>query len=203
VPEAALPSWTAIAILAALPLVLAAATAFTKASVLFGALRVGLGAEALLPVAAVLALALVVTAVVMGPVAADVWSEIEARGGVGGLSGSPRLVLDAVEPWRAFLQRHADPEELEFFAGLQGRSADDPVVVVPAFLVTELGEALAMAVVVLVPLVVVDLLVAQTLALVGLAQLPVPLVAVPLKLLLFLAIGGWDVVVGGLVQGYG
>lgn len=202
-PEAALPSWTAIAVLAALPFVLAAATAFTKSSVLFGALRVGLGAEAILPLAAVLALALVVTAVVMGPVALDVLAEVDARGGFGTLSsGSPGAWLDALEPWRAFLHRHADPAELEFFAELQGRDPNDPVVVVPAFLVTELGEALAMAVVVLVPFVVVDLLVAQALALLGLGQLPLPIVGVPLKILLFLAVGGWDVVVGGLVQGY-
>jgi len=202
VPEAELPSWTAIVVLAALPLVLAAATAFTKSSVLLGALRVGLGAEALLPAAAVIALALVVTAVVMGPVAADVLAEVDARGGFTALSGSPAQWLDALEPWRAFLLRHCDAAELEFFAELQARDIQDPIVVVPAFLVTELGEALAMAVVVLVPLVVVDLLVAQALALLGLAQMPVQLVAVPLKLLLFLAVGGWDVIVGGLVQGY-
>jgi type III secretory pathway component EscR len=202
VSEAALPGWTAIAFLAALPLVLAAATAFTKSSVLLGALRVGLGAEALLPMAAVIALALVVTAVVMGPTAVDVLDEVEARGGFATLSGSPAAWLDALEPWRAFLFRHCDAAELEFFAELQGKGVQDPIVVVPAFLVTELGEALAMAVVVLVPLVVVDLVVAQALALLGLAQMPVQLVAVPLKLLLFLAVGGWDVIVGGLVQGY-
>ena len=201
-PDGALPSWTAIAVLAALPFVLAAATAFTKSSVLLGALRVGLGAEAIIPLAAVIALAIVVTAVVMGPVAADVLAEIDARGGFATLSGSPTALLNALEPWRAFLHRHADPSELEFFAELQGRDVADPVVVVPAFLVTELGEALAMAVVVLVPFVVVDLLVAQTIALLGLGQFPLPIVAVPLKILLFLAVGGWDVIVGGLVQGY-
>ena len=200
--EVALPSWTAIAVLALVPLVLAAATAFTKSSVLLGALRVGLGAEALLPMAAVIALALVITIVVMGPTAADVLGEIDARGGFGALGGSPSAWLDALEPWRAFLFRHCDAAELEFFAELQARDVQDPLVVVPAFLVTELGEALAMAVVVLVPLVVVDLLVAQALALLGLTQMPVQLVAVPLKLLLFLAVGGWDVIVGGLVQGY-
>jgi len=203
VSDAALPSWTVLAILAALPLVLAAATAFTKSSVLFGALRFGLGAEALLPMPVVLALALVVTAIVMGPTAADVLGEIEARGGFDTLARTPTAWLEAFEPWRVFLARHAEPDELAFFAELQGRGVDDPLVIVPAFLVTELAEALAMAVVVLVPLVIVDLLVAQGLALLGLAQMPVPLVAVPLKLLLFLAVGGWDVIVGGLVEGYG
>jgi len=140
---------------------------------------------------------------VMAPTAAAVLTEIDAAGGVEALGGAPPSAWwDALEPWRAFLHRHADPGELEFFAEAQGRAVGDPLVTVPAFLLTELREALTMAVVVLVPLVVVDLLVAQAAALLGMNQLPVAVVSVPLKLLLFLAIDGWTVVVGGLLAGY-
>jgi flagellar biosynthesis protein FliP len=59
-----------------------------------------------------------------------------------------------------------------------------------------------MAVVILVPLVLIDLLVAQVLVLVGLNNQPTALITIPLKLVLFLGIGGWDVVIGGLVEGY-
>ncbi len=189
--------------LAALPLVLALATAFTKSTVVLGALRLALGAEALLPWPALLAVAVVVTAVVMGPTASETWAVVEARGGVDALAtGEPAAVLELLEPLIAFVTRHASPDELEFFAELQGRAASDPLVIVPAFLVTELTEALAMAVVILVPLVLVDLLVAQVLVLIGLVNQPTPLISVPLKLVLFLGIGGWDVVIGGLVEGY-
>jgi flagellar biosynthesis protein FliP len=165
--------------------------------------RVGLGAEALLPLPVILALAIVVTAVVMAPTAGAVLSEIDARGGFAALvDAAPSEWLDAATPWTDFLRRHSDPSELASFAELQSRSVDDPLVLVPAFLTTELREALQMAVVVLVPLVIVDLLVAHASALLGLATLPTPLVSVPLKLLLFLAVGGWDVVIGGLVEGY-
>ncbi|MCH9681388.1 MAG: hypothetical protein K0V04_08145 [Deltaproteobacteria bacterium] len=190
-------------VLAALPLVLAIATAFTKSSVVLGALRIGLGAETLLPWSAMLALALVVTGIVMAPVALDTLARVDAAGGVSALAGAdPEVWLAVVEPLTDFLGRHTDPDELVFFAQLQGVEAADPRALVPAFLVTELTEALHMAVLIVLPLVLVDLVVAQGLTLLGLATAPGPLVTLPLKLLLFLAAGGWDVVIGGLVEGY-
>jgi len=184
-------TWAAIIAIAVVPIVLMAATAFAKSSVLLGAVRVGLGAEALLPLPVILA-----------PTAGAVLSEIDARGGLATLGTDAAAWLDAAAPWSDFLRRHADPDELTAFVELQARSSDDPLVLVPAFLTTELREALQMAVVILVPLVIVDLLVAHASALLGLATMPTQLVAVPLKLLLFLAVGGWDVVIGGLVEGY-
>jgi type III secretory pathway component EscR len=190
-------------LLAALPLVLATCTAFTKSSVVLAALRAGLGAENLIPMGALLAIAFVVTAVVMGPTAQAMLEAVEAQGGAdvvvrGGLSA----LWPVLEPLRSFLDGHSDPGELRFFAELQGLGEDHPLVLVPAFLVTELQEAFSIAVLLIVPFVVVDLVVAQIMALLGLFQTPIPIVTLPLKLLLFLAVGGWDVVIGGLVEGY-
>lgn len=192
-----------VVVLAAVPLVLAIATAFTKVSVVLAGLRVGLGAEVLLPWSAMVALALVVTGVVMAPVALDTMDAVALVGGPAALpqAGVAEWVAVA-EPLRGFMERHASVDELGFFAELSGVAPDDPRALVPAFLVTELTEALHMAVLVLLPLVVVDLVVAQALGLMGLASVPGPLVTLPLKLLLFLAVGGFDVVVGGLVEGY-
>lgn len=189
--------------LAALPLVLALCTAFTKSMVVVGALRSGLGAEAFLPWPVVLAVATVVTAVVMLPVGGALQAAFQSVGGVeavvqGPAEAGPTLVAPLLE----FTSRHADPTELRFFAELQGQAPDSPWVIVPAFLVTELTEALAIAVVILVPFVLTDLVVGQVLTLSGLSALPQPLVSVPVKLLLFLAVGGWDIVIGGLVKGY-
>lgn len=189
--------------LAALPLVLAAATAFTKVSVVLAALRLGLSAETLLPYGAVLALALIVTALVMFPVGVEVATAIELGGGLQALLAGPGADwLPVFEPLRAFLERHADPQEVEFFAQLQGSAGASPLALVPAFLVTELTEALHMAVLIILPFLIVDLVVTQVLALLGLAQQPLPLVTIPLKVLLFLSAGGWDIVIGALVEGY-
>ena len=190
-------------VLAALPLVLALATAFTKATVTLGALRLGLSAEALLPLPVVFAVSLLVTAMVMAPTAAALWEGIEAAGGLSAVASGPLEGWGPVlEPLTQFVRRHADPDELTFFAQLQSRSIDDPLVLVSAVVVTELAEAFAIAVVILVPMVVVDLLVAQGLVLVGLVNQPTAIVTAPIKVLLFLAVGGWDVLIGGLVEGY-
>jgi type III secretion protein R len=188
-------------ILIALPIVLAVATAFTKASVVLGALRVGLGAEVLLPWSAMGALALVITGVVMGPVVVETMMIVEAAGGLEAVAEAQAWGAVA-GPLLEFLGRHASAEELTFFAELQAVAPDDPRVLVPAFLVTELGEALHMAVLILLPLVIVDLVATQVLVLLGLSTAPGPLVTLPLKLLLFLAVGGFEVVVRGLVEGY-
>lgn len=184
--------------------VLLLCTAFTKAWVVLGALRVGLGARAVLPWPIMLALALVVTGVVMAPVAEQGRIASEALGGGSALAaGDPVAWSKALEPLQAFVERHASVAEREFFAELAAVSADDPRAVVPAFLVTELHEALQMAVLILLPLVLVDLVVAQVLSLLSLPNMPTKLLTLPLKLLLFVAVGGWDVVIGGIVKGYG
>lgn len=176
------------------PIAAVSCTAFAKASVVFSAVRVGLGAESLLPWSAVFALSLVVSAVVMGPVFHETAALYSA--------GAPLDVVALFEPLAAFMRHHADPSEIEYFAGLNLVGAAHPLALVPAFLVTELGEALHMAALILVPFVLVDLILAQLAALIGLQGHVHTNVSLPVKVLLFLAVGGWDAVVRGLVEGY-
>jgi type III secretory pathway component EscR len=194
-------AWVA---LTAAPLLAITCTAFTKASVVLSALRVGLGAETLLPWSAVFALSLAITAVVMGPVAAASLEALAAAGGLENLTRGPgSQIVDVLAPLQQFLQRHADAGELGFFVELQGVPAEHPLALVPAFLLTELGEALQISLLVLVPFVLVDLVVAQVLLLLGIGSgVSQALVSLPLKISLFLAVGGWDVIVRGLVEGY-
>jgi flagellar biosynthesis protein FliP len=187
----AMPAWVW---LAALPLLLASCTAFTKVSVVLSALRIGLGAELLLPWSAVLALALVVSAVIMGPALMSVGPLL---GDVA--SASPEEVL---APLSRFLSQNTSAAELEFFRELQGLDAEHPLVILPAFLVSELGKALHLAVLILLPFALLELVVAQIFTLMGLPGQPLALVTLPLKVLLFLGIGGWELLIGALVGGY-
>ncbi|MBL9105856.1 MAG: EscR/YscR/HrcR family type III secretion system export apparatus protein [Myxococcales bacterium] len=197
----ALTTWVALTVA---PLLAITCTSFTKISVVMSALRVGLGAEVLLPWSAVFALSLVLTAVVMGPAAAASYAALAEVGGIESLSRGPGSALTTVlEPLQGFLQRHADGGELEFFAGLQGVAPDHPLALVPAFLITELGEALQVSLLILVPFLLVDLVLAQVLVLMGINHSqPQALVGLPLKISLFLAVGGWEIVVRGLLEGY-
>jgi flagellar biosynthesis protein FliP len=190
-------------LLASLPLLLAACTAFTKISIVLAALRHGLGAERLLPFASMLALALVITALVMAPVAEACLTALELGGGTAALMAAPlELGRELLAPLWEFQRAHAEQEQLELFAELSGRAIEEPVVLVPAFLVSELGRALELAVMILIPFVVVDLICAQLLVLLGLSTTPTTVVALPAKILLFLAADGWRTVIVALIEGY-
>jgi flagellar biosynthesis protein FliP len=190
-------------LLASLPLLLAACTAFTKIAVVLGALRIGLGAERLLPTGSMLALSLVITALVMAPVAEACLVTLEGLGGYPALAAAPlELGPQVLDPLWEFLATHAKPEEIDMFAELAGRSGEEPLVLAPAFLLSELGRGLELAVMILIPFVVVDLICAQALVLLGLSNTPTAVIALPGKILLFLAADGWSTVVVGLIEGY-
>lgn len=190
-------------ILGSLPLLLAACTAFTKISVVFAALRLGLGAERLLPYGSMLALALVVTGLVMAPVAEACLVALDLAGGIEAVMAAPLQVGDEVlAPLWQFLADQADPKQVELFADLSERAPEQPAVLVPAFLLSELARGLQLAVMILLPFVVVDLICAQVLVLLGLNHTPTAVLALPAKILLFLAADGWTTVVVALVEGY-
>lgn len=119
--------------------------------------------------------------------------------------------LDAVDralgPLRAFLARHADAADRETFARLargSGRAVggDELWVLAPAFVATELREAFAIAVLVFLPFLVLDLVVGLGLAALGLQSTQPQVVALPLKLLLFVAVDGWRLLLEALLRGY-
>lgn len=190
-------------LLASLPLLLAACTSFTKISIVLAALRLGLGAERLLPFGSMLALSLVITALIMAPVAQACLTALELVGGVAALTSAPlELGAEVLAPLWEFQRAHAEHDQLELFAELSGRPLEEPAVLVPAFLVSELGRALQLSVMILIPFVVVDLICAQLLALLGLGTTPTSVVSLPAKITLFLAADGWRAVIVGLVEGY-
>lgn len=189
--------------LAAIPLLVATCTAFTKVSVVLSALRIGLGGEQLLPWSAIFSLSIVLTAVIMAPVAFSTLEIVDSLGGIDALMQTPgKQWLSALLPWQEFLQSHASNDEIAFFAEFHQLPLTHPLVLIPAFLVTELMEAVHMALLLLLPFMAVDLIVAQILVLLGIGSQPQQLVTLPLKLALFLAAGGWDVVILGLFSGY-
>jgi flagellar biosynthesis protein FliP len=112
-------------------------------------------------------------------------------------------------PLRTFLARHASARDRETFTSLAGRmghgravQGDELWVLAPAFVTTELREAFAIAVLIFVPFLVIDLVVGLGLAALGLTSTSPQTVALPLKLLLFVSIDGWRLLVDGLLRGY-
>lgn len=113
----------------------------------------------------------------------------------------------ALDPLRAFLTKHASDRDRATFTDASvklGRATqgDEIWVLAPAFLATELREAFAIAVLIFVPFLVIDLVVGLGLAALGLQTSSPQAIALPLKLVLFVAVDGWRLLLDGLLRGY-
>jgi type III secretion protein R len=209
----------ALGAVALLPVFLVAATSFAKMAVVFSVLRNALGAPDVPSAAIVTALAMILSGYVMAPVANEIAAaasspaaRIDLRDPLGPRSrGALFETLEAgSRPLVGFLTRNAGGPERQLFVDLGKRTQPGNVapsqpglsVALPAFLITELKEAFQIGLLVLLPFVVLDLVVASVLGAVGMSLLPPSVLALPFKLLLFVLIDGWVVLSQALVTGY-
>lgn len=204
VPGASLP-W--LLLLPFLPALLLAFTAFARIVVVLLLLRQGLGAGHVPPNPVLTGLALLLTLFVMSPAV----KTIDAIAWQPYLAGT--LALDdaaakAAGPLKAFMLRQTRSEDLALF--LEGERAIDPkridtvplAALAPAFLTSELKTAFQIGFMVILPFLVIDLVVAAVLTALGMILLPPHLVSLPLKLLLFVAVDGWHLLVGSLLGSF-
>lgn len=197
--------------LALVPTALVMMTSFLKMAVVLSVTRSALGAPQIPPSSAVTGLALLLTLVVMAPVGEASWRAARAVP-AGGLERTLEAASAAGEPLRGFLDRFARADDRQTFLELARRArpaasrgevkASDFAVLAPAFVVSELRRAFTIGFLVFLPFLVVDLLTANVLLALGLSQLSPTSVALPFKLLLFVAVDGWKLIARGLVIGY-
>lgn len=207
-------------LLTLLPAVLLSMTSFVKLSVVLSLLRNALGVGNVPSTLVISLWALLLSLHVMGPV----FDQVVARG-TSFVQGSPEQVewmhrplsmrgwgawsdfgAAVAPPVRGFLLRHAGQRELALFRELAlERSGADPggfAVLLPAFLITELSEALSIGFMLFLPFLVVDLLVTIVLTALGVTGLSTAVVALPFKLVLFVVADGFYVLSKALVAGY-
>jgi type III secretion protein R len=192
-------------------------TSFTKLVVVLSLLRNALGLPQTPPNVVINGLALILTIYVMMPVGLDVAQRWQASGQTLETTtrDTQRMVaaIDTVkEPLREFLVKHAAPRERAFFLKTARRMVGeeraamigdtDLVVVIPAFVVSELSTAFQIGFLIFLPFLVIDLVVANVLLAMGMMMMSPVTVSLPFKLLLFVLIDGWVKLVHGLVLSY-
>lgn len=209
-------SWLSFGLVLAVPLLLVATTSFVKVSVVMSLVRNALGTPDVPSAWVVTALAIVLSFFVMSPVlsaAADAtraqWDAIDLQDPLHGrsLTALSEAIAAGREPLRAFLRRNAGARELGLFVELGQRGggspgAEDFAVIAPAFLLTELKEALQIGFVLFLPFLVLDVVIASILLALGMQALSPNAVALPFKLLLFVVVDGFVVLSRALVAGY-
>lgn len=195
---------------ALLPAALVTLTSFLKIAVVLSIARSALGAPQVPPSTAITGLALVLTVLVMTPVAEESLAIARAAPSERGIAGTAATLDRAARPLRAFLGRHARPDDRAAFLDVARRlrpagppaGEADLAVLAPAFVVSELRRAFTIGFLVFVPFLVVDLVVSNVLLALGLTQLSPTSVALPFKLLLFVAVDGWKLLARALALSY-
>ncbi len=181
-------------------------TSFTRIVIVLGFVRTALGVPSAPANQLLIGLSLFLTFFIMAPV----WKDIQDQALTPYMNeqiSSNEAMDRAIVPIRTFMLRQTRPGEVDFFLDLagMGRTAvnDLPMrVVLPAFVVSELRTAFQMGFLIFIPFLVIDFLVASTLMSMGMMMMPPTMVALPLKLLLFVLVDGWQLVIRSLVQSF-
>ncbi len=196
----------ALTVLAVAPAILLLMTSFLRIVVVFGFLQNALAVGSALPSLVLSGLALFLTGIVMAPVIHQIYisAYLPMSHGTIGLDAA---LAAAEAPLRAWMEVQVNPKDVLLFEKLRHLSpmpvAKVPFfVLVPGFVISELTEAFRMGVLIFAPFVMVDLAVQSILLSAGMMMLPPTLVSLPVKLLLFLAAGGWPLIVGSLVKSF-
>jgi type III secretion protein R len=205
----------AVSLLALLPFAFMMLTAFVKISTVLQIVRGAIGAQNIPSGTVIIALSGALTLLAMAPVGsriADRAAPLLAKG----IADTRELAAAAIEatrePMRAFLRANASPRERNRFYEI-ARAArpeperdrvgrDDLVLIIPAFVVTELIEAFALGFAIYLPFLVIDLVISNVLLALGMQMMNPTHVSLPFKLLLFVAVDGWGLLAQALVAGY-
>ncbi len=196
-----------ITILSLAPAILILMTAFTRIVIVLSIIRSAIGTPQIPPNQVVVGLALVLTLFVMAPV----WGTINHDALQPYLQGQldQQTAMDkAIQPLRDFMFRQTREKDLALFLALAKQPApatpaDVPTsALIPAFVISELKTAFQMGFVIFVPFLIIDIVVSSALLSMGMMMLPPSLVSLPFKLLLFVMVDGWYLVVRSLVTSF-
>jgi flagellar biosynthesis protein FliP len=196
-----------LTLLSFLPAILVTMTSFTRIVIVFHFLRQALGTQEMPSNQILIGLALFLTMFVMAPTGDRIYgAAIEPA-----MSGKIDLTESfarATPPMREFMLRQTREKDLALFLELskaeRPRTPEDlPMrVVIPAYIISELKTGFQMGFFLFVPFMLIDLVVSTTLLSMGMLQLPPAMISLPFKLLLFVMIDGWNLLVGSVVRSF-
>jgi flagellar biosynthetic protein FliP len=194
-----------LTVLSFIPAILISTTCFTRLIVVFHFLRQALGTQEAPSNQVLLGLALFLTMFVMAPVGTRIYREAVEPLRADQLSMEEALER-ALVPLRAYMLKHTRERDLALFLKLSesprpATPEDVPTtVLVPAYMISELKTAFQIGFVLFIPFLVIDLAVSSVVLSMGMMQLPPVIISMPLKLLLFVMVDGWYLIVGSLIN---
>jgi flagellar biosynthetic protein FliP len=183
-------------------------TGFTRIIIVMSLLRHALGTQTSPPNQVIVGLSLFLTFFVMAPVFDKVYTDAYLP-----LSENKINIIQAAEraavPVRGFMLKQTREADLAMFASLAKtppieKPEDTPMrILIPAFVISELKTAFQIGFIIFIPFLVIDMVIASMLMSMGMMMMSPVMVALPFKLMLFVLVDGWHLVIGSLVQSFG
>ncbi len=187
------------------PGILLLTTSFTRFAIVLGLTRNAIGVQTIPPSQVLIGLSLLLTVFVMGPIFGDI-NDQALQPLLAGEIEQDQAFEEGFAPLRDFMLSQTRPEDLRLFMGLSGNERPETpeevsaTTLIPAFVISELRAAFIIGFIIFVPFLVIDLIVAAVLMSMGMVMLPPVFISLPLKLLLFVLVDGWAMIIGSVVQ---
>jgi len=197
----------ALTLLSVAPAVLLLCTSFTKVFMVLGMTRNALGLTSLPPNQVLAGLALFLSLFIMSPVLSEM-NEVGVQPYLAGEKTQSQAFEDGLQPLRDFMLKSTREDELALMIKVSGQpkpaNPEDvaTTTLIPAFVLSELRAAFIIGFVIFIPFLIIDMVVSASLMSLGLMLLPPVTVALPFKLLLFVLVNGWALVITALVGSY-
>jgi flagellar biosynthetic protein FliP len=191
-----------------LPALILMMTSFTRIVIVLSLLRQALGTQTSPPNQVIVGLALFLTFFIMAPVTERIYNEAYLP-----LSENRMTMLDALDkgavPLRAFMLKQVREGDLATFTKIArqpvpAKAEEIPMrVLIPAFVTSELKTAFQIGFIVFIPFLIIDMVVASVLMSMGMMMMSPVIVALPFKIMLFVLVDGWNLLIGSLVMSFG
>jgi len=189
------------------PALLVMVTSFTRIIVVLSLVRNAIGVPQLPPNQVLLGIAFLLTVFVMAPV----WTTVNRdalQPYLAGTMSQGDALKTAEQPVRTFMLAQTRESDLALFVGLSQNTRPNNVsevptyVIIPGFIISELKTAFLMGFVIFVPFLIIDIVVSSALLSMGMMMLPPVVVSLPFKILLFVLVDGWSLIIGSLVTSF-
>lgn len=197
-----------LTVLTLAPAILILTTCFTRIIVIFSFLRQALGTQQMPPNQLLVGLSLFLTFFIMRPAFTEINNE-SIRPYLNGEISQEVALETGLLPLRKFMFKQTRPEDLKLFLNLSGqknaktRADVETMALIPAFVVSELKTAFQIGFIIYLPFLIIDMVIASVLMAMGMMMLPPVVISLPFKIMLFVIVDGWSLIVGSMVKSFG
>lgn len=196
-----------LTVLTLAPSILVLMTSFTRIVIVLGFVRTSLGTQQMPPNQVLIGLALFLSLFIMSPTIGEI-NRVAYQPYVSGQLTQTQALEQAAIPLKQFMGEHTREKDLKLFLDYSKAEAptgfeDTPLTaLIPAYVISELKTAFQMGFMIFIPFLVIDMVISSTLMAMGMMMLPPVMISLPFKVLLFILVDGWYLIVKSLLESY-